>query len=322
MAGFSTTFREMYNQTMELRDRRVDGWFLMDSPWPTLIICLSYIYIVKEIGPKFMKNREPYELRRILLFYNVTMVAFSFYLFLELCVMGWFNDYSLTCQPVDYSTSPKALRMARACYWYYISKFVEFTDTMFFVLRKKNSQVTTLHVIHHGVMPMSVWFGVRFTPGGHSTFFGLLNTFVHIFMYTYYAIAAMGPKYQKWLWWKRYMTGLQMLQFIMVMIHSFQLLFVDCNYPRAFVWWIGGHAIMFLMLFADFYRATYVQRRMARLKKNEEAAANGIAYHSNGTNGLKQNGTKQNGTNQNGTKQNGTKSNGTISSSNGHTKHD
>lgn len=229
----------------------------------------------------------------------------------------WGREYSFRCQPVDYTNSPKALKMARACYWYYISKFVEFTDTMFFVLRKKNSQVTTLHVIHHGVMPMSVWFGVRFTPGGHSTFFGLLNTFVHIFMYTYYAIAAMGPKYQKWLWWKRYMTGLQMLQFILVMIHSFQLLFVDCNYPRAFVWWIGGHAIMFLMLFADFYRATYVQRRMARLKKQEEAAANGIAYHANGTNGLQHNGTKQNGT-----KQNGTKSNGTISNSNGHTKHD
>lgn len=33
------------------------------------------------------------------------------------------------------------------------------------MLRKKNSQVSTLHVIHHGCMPMSVWFGVKFTPG-------------------------------------------------------------------------------------------------------------------------------------------------------------
>jgi len=36
---------------------------------------------------------------------------------------------------------------------------------IFFVLRKKNEHISTLHVIHHGVMPMSVWFGVKFTPG-------------------------------------------------------------------------------------------------------------------------------------------------------------
>lgn len=57
------------------------------------------------------------------------------------------------------------MRMARGCWWYYISKFTEFTDTIFFVLRKKNSHISTLHVIHHGIMPASVWFGVKFTPG-------------------------------------------------------------------------------------------------------------------------------------------------------------
>lgn len=123
--------------------------------------------------------------------------------------------------------------MVHACWWYYFSKFTEFIDTVsalislfcsnvifllinlhfqiFFILRKKQSQVTTLHVIHHGCMPMSVWFGVKFTPGGHSTFFGFLNTFVHIIMYTYYMLSAMGPQYQKYLWWKKYLTTLQMV---------------------------------------------------------------------------------------------------------------
>jgi hypothetical protein len=48
-------------------------------------------------------------------------------------------------------------------------------------------------------------------PGGHSTFFGMLNTFVHIFMYTYYLFAALGPRFQKYLWWKKYLTVLQMV---------------------------------------------------------------------------------------------------------------
>ena len=43
--------------------------------------------------------------------------------------------------------------------------FSQLIFQIFFVLRKKNSHVSTLHVIHHGCMPMSVWFGVKFTPG-------------------------------------------------------------------------------------------------------------------------------------------------------------
>lgn len=60
-------------------------------------------------------------------------------------------------------------------------------------------------------MPFSVWMGVKFAPGGHSTFFALLNTFVHIIMYFYYMVAAMGPQYQKFIWWKKYLTSFQMV---------------------------------------------------------------------------------------------------------------
>lgn len=98
-----------------------------------------------------------------------------------------------------------------------------------------------------------------FFTGGHSTFFGLLNTFVHIIMYSYYLLAALGPNVQKYLWWKKYLTTLQMLQFLAIMVHAFQLLFIDCNYPKAFVWWIGMHAVMFFFLFKEFYKQQYTK---------------------------------------------------------------
>lgn len=55
--------------------------------------------------------------------------------------------------------------MAAACWWYYLAKFTEFFDTIFFNLRKKTEHVSTLHVIHHGCMPFSVWLGVKFAAG-------------------------------------------------------------------------------------------------------------------------------------------------------------
>ncbi|CRK95430.1 CLUMA_CG008727, isoform B, partial [Clunio marinus] len=288
----------MHHYMDKYGDPRTKDWPMMSSPFHTLGICLGYVYLVKVLGPKLMENRKPFQLKNTLIVYNLFQVIFSSWLFYECLMGGWWGEYSFRCQPVDHSTSgramrigisgwltghynfrcqpvdysnhPSTLRMVHACWWYYFSKFTEFFDTIFFVMRKKTSQVTTLHVIHHGVMPMSVWFGVKFTPGGHSTFFGLLNTAVHIVMYSYYLFAAMGPQYQKYLWWKKYLTGLQMVQFVLIMLHAFQLLFIDCNYPKAFVWWIGMHAVMFFFLFKEFYKQSYAGK-----KRSEQSKANG-----------------------------------------------
>ena len=37
---------------------------------------------------------------------------------------------------------------------------------MFFILRKKNSQLTFLHVYHHGTMIFNWWAGVKYLAGG------------------------------------------------------------------------------------------------------------------------------------------------------------
>lgn len=90
-------------------------------------------------------------------------------------------------------------------------------------------------------------------------------------MYAYYFLAALGPKVQRFLWWKKYLTSMQMIQFILVIIHAFQLLFIECNYPKAFVWWIGMHAVMFYFLFRDFYIQSYKKKHSSALKKELKA---------------------------------------------------
>jgi len=264
------TFKD---QLWELRDRRVDGWLFMESFWPTLFIVASYVYIVKVWGPRFMKDRKPYNITTFLIYYNACQVVLSAYIFIQLLRAGWWGEFSFRCQPVDYSTSSKAMLMLHICQTYYLSKFVEFIDTFCFVARKKFNQVSLLHVVHHGIMPMSVWPGVRFLAGGHASFFGLLNTFVHIVMYFYYMMAAMGPKYQKYLWWKQHLTTLQMVQFVGIMIHAFQLVFYDdCDFPWKFSWYIGAHAVLFFVLFSHFYINNYLNRKP--IKKVEDANGN------------------------------------------------
>ena len=102
-------------------------------------------------------------------------------------------------------------------------------------------------------MPAAVWWGVKFAPGGHGTFFGLLNSFVHVVMYSYYLLAAMGPQFQKYLWWKKHLTTLQMVQFATVFVHSSQALFNGCNYPKILSLALCFHSILFFGLFFNFY---------------------------------------------------------------------
>ncbi|XP_012939687.1 elongation of very long chain fatty acids protein 7-like [Aplysia californica] len=208
--NFITKAIKGYDYVLENGDPRVDGWFLMSSPMPSFIICMAYFIFVL-MSPTFMKNRKPVKMKPVLIFYNFSMVALSGYMFYEFLMAGWLTGYSLGCQPVDYSNSPKAKRMARVSWLFFMSKFIELLDTVFFIMRKKFNQVSFLHVFHHGILPVSWWFGVKLVPGGFGTFHSMINSWIHFMMYMYYGLSALGPAFQKYLWWKKYMTTLQLV---------------------------------------------------------------------------------------------------------------
>ena len=56
---------------------------------------------------------------------------------------------------------------------------------------------------------------------------------VHTIMYFYYMCAAFGPSVQKYLWWKKYITTIQLVQFVLVFFHAIQPLFFECDFPKA-----------------------------------------------------------------------------------------
>ena len=76
-------FQILSDQIWDLRDRRVDGWFMLDSFWPTLLLVATYVYLVKIWGPRFMKNREPYNISTFLVYYNAFQVILSAYIFIQ-----------------------------------------------------------------------------------------------------------------------------------------------------------------------------------------------------------------------------------------------
>lgn len=64
-------------------DPRVEDWLLMSSPFPQTLIILSYVYFVTTLGPRLMENRKPFDLKRPMIIYNFSIVAFSLYMIYE-----------------------------------------------------------------------------------------------------------------------------------------------------------------------------------------------------------------------------------------------
>ena len=62
---------------------------------------------------------------------------------------------------MDYSNSKDGLYMAATIWLYFFSKFTDFMDTFFMVVRHKYNQMTTLHVVHHAMMPVVVWLFLK-----------------------------------------------------------------------------------------------------------------------------------------------------------------
>ena len=152
------------------------------------------------------------------------------------------------------------LRIAEAIWWYYISKAIEFMDTFFFILRKKNNQLTFLHIYHHSTM-FAFWLvPAKFTPGGSALSGAMVNCFIHVIMYSYYALAASGLK--SYLWWKKYLTILQLIQFTSGVVLGLHAILTNCqDFTRWMQYFFVCYAFSFLILFLNFYKTSYIENK-------------------------------------------------------------
>lgn len=55
---------------------------MIATPWPTIALVAIYLFIVK-VGPKVMENRKAYNLREVLIVYNMALVALSAWMVYE-----------------------------------------------------------------------------------------------------------------------------------------------------------------------------------------------------------------------------------------------
>lgn len=72
---------------------------------------------------------------------------------------------------------------------------------------------------------------IMFIPSGQVYFGAAINTLIHCVMYSYYGLSAI-PSLRDKLWWKKYLTNLQMIQFFICFVHTIQGIVRGCDFPK------------------------------------------------------------------------------------------
>lgn len=94
-------------------------------------------------------------------------------------------------------------------YIYHLSKYYELIDTLILILKGKD--VIFLHAWHHLSMLFVTYGWLYFPLLEGSLWCVFVNSLIHVAMYYYYLMCTLG--YGQTIWWKKHLTGGQIVQF-------------------------------------------------------------------------------------------------------------
>lgn len=190
----------------------------------------------------------------VMILYNIAMTLFSFTCFTGMVYVIFVRYEGQWASPKCNLISDDPLFL-KLVYAFYVSKYVEFADTLFLIVKGKG--VSWLHFLHHcgAALTMGSLYYARMEA---VYLFVMLNGFIHTIMYAYYGTALLGIRLPG----KSMITSAQILQFIVglalfwryknipCVANSTQLMF--CFY------FIYVYVSMVLGFFVNFFVNSYV----------------------------------------------------------------
>lgn len=230
--------------------------------WQVLSISvyLCTIFVLQRL----MRHRKPLELRGLVFLHNSVLCIASLFVAVWLTYRLLYHLYlgvgahGLVCARSVYDDGHMQLI-------FYVNMFMkvwEFLDTFLLALRKR--KIAFLHAYHHAATLFLTW--AQLTEHSTPQWVPIvINLWVHVAMYHYYAMSALRIK----VWWKKYLTSLQICQFIVdvTVVGYAYFVFIRSGYDQKVCYGtekaaIIGLSILFsyLLLFIRFYVSTYITK--------------------------------------------------------------
>ncbi|KAL6180554.1 hypothetical protein ACLB2K_047215 [Fragaria x ananassa] len=199
----------------------------------------------------------PLNLKPISALHNLTLLLLSLTMALG-CTLSILSSPSSTLCFSPTTTTPTGPLFFWA-YVFYLSKLLEFLDTLLIILTRSLHRLSFLHVYHHATVLLMcyLWLHTR-----QSLFPVALvtNACVHVLMYAYYFLCAVGIRPR----WKRAVTDCQIVQFVFSFAVSGRMLYLHFSGSGCSgIWGWCFNAVFnasLLALFLDFHGKSYASR--------------------------------------------------------------
>ncbi|XP_014616901.1 PREDICTED: elongation of very long chain fatty acids protein 1-like [Polistes canadensis] len=214
-------FTKLYNSLSENLDQRVKSWPIVDTSTIPIILLIYVIFLY--VAPKYMENRLAYSLKTFIQCYNLFQIianSIVVYMFLD---AGWLQDIFFYCVPMLYNTDHKSMQIATAIWYTLLLKVIDLIETGVFVLRKKNRQISVLHIYHHISTVLLTWNVQK-----------LINPY------------------------KSILTTIQMVQLVIIILYIFSIIISNCDIPKIQAYIYLLNVLINLVLFLNFYQKNYV----------------------------------------------------------------
>jgi len=195
-----------------------NGMRFHDEAWiqsmlSPLVVCgLPVLYVASVLlGAFYMRTREPFGLKGVMRVYNVVQIVTCTYMTIGLLpvVEGFWNPFG-----IDSAYDKQGEWFV---FLHHLSKYLDWCDTLFIVLKRKRSQMSFLHIYHHATIG-PVWGYLCMTGHSNGTirYGAMINSLTHVFMYSHYLMTSYGIRNPL----KAWLTRWQIMQFYSCFMHA------------------------------------------------------------------------------------------------------
>lgn len=196
--------------------------------------------------------------------YNATQVALCGWMVYTSLVEHQRRGMSLVCNAHKLSEDG----MAFVLHIFYLSKVLDFADTVFMIVKGNWRQVSFLHVYHHTSIFLIYWLNAQAFYDADIYFTIVLNGMIHFIMYGYYLATTFNVKVPMFI--KKCITNAQLVQFVCMETQGAYILYNGCDSPRNIVIMYMAYISTMLVLFMNFKRQNYSSTKKSTEKRSED----------------------------------------------------
>jgi len=208
---------------------------------PTVVFGLPIVWVLCVYGfASFMTTRSAFNVKWATQCYNLVQIAVCSYMVWGLMpVVRFPNVFGIDSE------------FDKAGEWFvfvhYLSKFLDWFDTLWIIMKKDRKRLSFLHVYHHATIGMVWGFLLRAGVGCGTTRYGAwANSLTHVIMYSHYLWTSFGLKNP----FKRYITLWQIGQFYSCLAHAFTVRFMENSDVWKHAWLQIGYQLSMIYLFS------------------------------------------------------------------------